>query len=143
MEDQKIRVKAMCLFVNDGKILVAKGTAKTTNESFYRVIGGSLNFQEKSGDGIRREIREELGCEIENLKLLKIVENIFTFDNKPGHNICFLYGGELSNKELYKQDKILVKEPYEEFYAVWVSVSEILNGDIPLYPELDYSEFAK
>ncbi len=132
--EQKPRLKAMCLFVNDGKLLAAKGEDKEKNEIFYRVIGGSVNFGEKSEDAIRREVKEELGCEIEGLELIKVLENIFVFNGKNGHDIVFLFKGELSNKELYKQEQIRIIEPYAEFNAEWVP----MDGSVIIYPAFDY-----
>lgn len=82
-QEQKIRIKAMCLFTHKGKTLVSKGYDEKKNETFYRVIGGSVNFGEKTEGSVRREVREELGCEVENLKLVKVVENVFEFNGNP------------------------------------------------------------
>lgn len=139
-QEDKIKVKAMCIFVHKGKTLAAKGYDEKKGETFYRLIGGSVEFGEKTEEGARREIREELGCEIENLKLVKIVENVFQFNGKLGHEIVFLYAGDLSNKALYEQERIHIVEPYLEFDAEWVPVEDILSGKSILYPGFDYSE---
>ena len=136
---QRPRVKAMCIFTHDDKTLASKGYDAIKKEHFYRVLGGSVEFGETSEEGVRREIKEELLCEIENLKLLSVVENIFEFEDRTGHEIVFIYKGDLSNKDLYKNDKIRIVEPYKEFDAEWISISEILTGKIPLYPKTDYS----
>jgi NADH pyrophosphatase NudC (nudix superfamily) len=65
-QEGKIRIKAMCLFYKDGKVLVSKGFDKVKNENFYRVLGGSVNFFETGEAGVRREIQEELLSEVEN-----------------------------------------------------------------------------
>jgi ADP-ribose pyrophosphatase YjhB (NUDIX family) len=145
MEDpvQKPRVKTMCLFIHRGKTLATKGYDEKKNETFYRLIGGSINFGEKTEDGIRREVNEELGCEIENLELLKVIENIFTYNGNQGHDIVFLYKGELSNKTLYDQEKIHIVEPYAEFEAEWILIDDVLAGKTILYPALDYSKILK
>lgn len=54
--------------------------------------------------------REELLCEIENLEFVKLIENIFTYNGEQGHQITFLYKGNLANKNLYKQEKIVVHD---------------------------------
>lgn len=139
-EKSKPKVKAMCLFINDNRVLAVKGYDEVKDEIFYRVIGGSIEFGETSEVGVRREVEEELGCKIENLSLIKTVENIFTFNGKTGHEVVFLYKGELSNKSLYAQEKIHIIEPYGEFDAEWVSIKDILEGRAILYPRLDYEE---
>ena len=139
-QEQKIRIKAMCLFNHEGRTLVSKGFDEKKNETFYRVIGGSVDFGEKAEDGVRREVREELGCEVENLELQKVIENIFEYNGNQGHEIVFLYKGDLSNKVLYEQEKIHIVEPYSEFDAEWVPIEDILSGKSILYPVLNYSE---
>ena len=130
----------MCVISDNGKTLASKGYDKNKDENFYRLLGGSLEFGEKIEDGIKREIREELKSEVENLEFIKFIENIFTYEGKQGHDIVFLYKAMLSNKDLYKQEKIHFVEPYGEFDAEWVSIDDILNKKIILYPSLDYSD---
>ncbi len=133
----------MCLFVHDGKILVQKGYDKVKGEYFYRVLGGSLNFFEKIEEGLRREIREELKSELDNLALLDVVENLFVYEGNKGHEIVFLYSGDLSRKELYGQNTIHVIEKTYEIDVEWVPIEKVLNKEIPLYPALDWSRFLK
>jgi ADP-ribose pyrophosphatase YjhB (NUDIX family) len=141
--EPKIKVKAMCLIIRDGKTLVAVGHDKVTSQDFYRVLGGSLNFFETSEEGVRREIREELKSELEDLKLLDVVENIFTYEGTKGHEVVFVYSGNLSRNELYDQDVIHIIEDTYEFDAEWASIEKILNKEVPLYPALDWSKFLK
>src|SRR3989344_2264408 len=105
-QEEKIKIKAMCIFRKNGKILVAKCFDKIKNEHFYRILGGSVKFSEISEIGIRREIQEELLSEIENLKLVDVIENLFTYEGSKGHEIVFLYTGDLARKELYTQNSI-------------------------------------
>ena len=79
-DNTQTAVKAICVFVHNGKTLASKGVDAKKGETFYRGIGGSVHFREMSEDAMRREIKEELGCEIENLELLTVAENIFTYD---------------------------------------------------------------
>lgn len=140
MEDKttKFNLKVMCIFKKEGKILVSKNFDKIKNEHFYRPLGGSVNFSETSGVAIRREIQEELHSEIEGLKLIDTIENLFTFEGVKRHEIVFFYTGDLVNKDLYQQDKIHVIEEAYEFDAEWVSIETILSGPTPMYPALDY-----
>lgn len=139
----KPRVKVMCVINHNGKTLVSKGYDKHKDETFYRLLGGSLELTETLENGIKREVREELKCEIESLEFVKYVENIFTYEGMPGHDIVFIYKGDLSNKDLYEKEKIHIVEPYGEFDAEWVSIDDILSKKAILYPALDYSEVLK
>jgi len=143
MQEEKIKAKAMCLFHKDGKILISKHFDSVKNESFYRLLGGGVNFFETSEAGVRREIQEELLSDIENLKLIDVIENLFTFEGNKGHEISFLYQGDLVKKELYLQNPIHIIEDTYEFDAEWVAINDILAGGIPLYPAFDYKALFK
>ena len=139
----------MCLIVDDGRVLVADGdTLKSSSRPivpspFYRVLGGSLNFDESAEEGVRREIREELGSEIENLKKIDVIENRFTYADERGHEIVFLFKGTLVRKELHNQSMVHVVDEGYEFDAVWVPIEKLLKGDKPLYPPYEYEKVLK
>lgn len=132
-----IRPIAICLFRHDGKILVFEGYDPRKDETFYRPLGGGIEFGERSVDTIRRELREEIGAEVRNLVYLGTLENIFTFDGKPGHEIVQVYDGVLSESGLYKQAVILGREVgvEEPFRAMWKSLDEFGPGESILYPD--------
>jgi len=136
--EEQIKAKAMCLFYQDGKILVSRGRNKVTNEIFYRLLGGSLNFFENSEAGIRREIQEELHSDIENLKFITTIENTFTHEDWRGHEIVFVYLGDLKRKELYEQNVIHIVEETYEFDAEWIPVRDVIKGTKILFPSFDW-----
>lgn len=131
----------MCLFVHDGKTLASKGFDDIANKHFYRVLGGTMNFLETGERAIRREIQEELHSDIDELALLEVIENIFTYKGNKGHQIVFLYSGNLARKELYKQKTIHIVDDQHEFDAEWIAIDDVLAGRIQLYPEFDYQKF--
>jgi len=128
----------MCVIAHKGRILTSIGHDNVRNEDFYRLLGGSLHFGETAEQGVRREMREELHSEIEDLKLLTVIENIFIYNGEPGHEIVFLFWGELANKGIYEQEKIHIVEDNYEFDAVWISTADISEQKIRLYPEFNY-----
>jgi 8-oxo-dGTP pyrophosphatase MutT (NUDIX family) len=143
----EIKVKAKCIFLCNNKLLVAdgrtlkgKGIRKIIAGNFYSFLGGSINFSETAEQGIRREIREEVGSEIEELVLVDVIENIFTYDNKQNHEIIFLFKGRFAKSDLNFKEKIRIDEEEYEFDAVWIPKEEALNGTIPLYPKFDYKK---
>jgi 8-oxo-dGTP pyrophosphatase MutT (NUDIX family) len=139
----EIKLKAMCFFRRNGKILVSKGFDTVKSEHFYRPLGGHIDFFETAEEGIRREIQEELGSKIKNLKLVEVIENLFTYQGKEEHEIVFLYSGDLATEELYRTNPIRIVEHDHEFEASWVLVKDILSGKIPLYPKFNYEELFK
>ncbi len=134
----QIRPLAICVFRNKDRILVAEGYDPIKGETFYRPLGGGIEFGERSEETICRELMEEIGVELKQytLKYLGAVENIFTFNGVPGHEIVLVYDGALEDSGQYDQAVIVGKEANgEEIRAMWKSLDEFGAGKSILYPE--------
>lgn len=135
----QIRPIAICLFRNQDRILVAEGYNPIKGETFYRPLGGGIEFGERSQETICRELMEEIGAEVkpESLKYLGALENIFIFNGIPGHEIVLVYDGELSSTALYEQIAIVGKELdiNESFTAMWKNLDDFGAGKSILYPD--------
>ncbi len=138
--EEKIKVKTLCIFHHEGRILASREINKVTSKVFYRLLGGGLDFFEKGEVGIRREIEEELHSEIENLQFIEVIENIFSHEDWRGHEIIFLYSGDLVRKELYEQQIITIEEETYQFEAEWIAVSDVLNKKKILFPALEWDK---
>ncbi len=138
MPFNKIRIKTMCAFINRGKVLACAGRDDVKRQNFFRLIGGGLEFGETAEQGIRREVREELNSEIKNLEFIGVVQNIFEYRGRKGHQIVFLFKGKLE-QELSEKARIIISEAYGELEAQCISCQDVLENKIKLYPEFDYS----
>ena len=138
---KEIRVKAMCLIEHKGKLLLCNGYDSVTKEKLLRVVGGSIDFEEKAEDAVRREIKEELGSNLENLKFITVIENIFTYEGERGHEVIFLYKGDLTNKDIYNTEKVPILDRREDWKdAEWIPISDILEKKTIFYPPFDYKK---
>lgn len=106
MDTTGIRPIVICLFHNGNRILVSEGFDAIKQDYYYRPLGGGIEYGESSREAIVREIQEELGVEIENLKLLDVLENIFIYEGQKGHEIVFVFDAEFTEKSLYELDEI-------------------------------------
>lgn len=133
---QFIRPLVICVFRHNGKILVCEGKDTVKNEIFYRPAGGMIEFQETAEEALKREIMEETGEEITNIKYLGLLENIFTYEGKPGHEIILIYDAEFVNKDIYKKEKISITESNDKWcYAYWKNLEEFGEENLKLYPD--------
>ena len=133
----QIRPLAICVFHDKERILVAEGHDPVKCETFYRPLGGGIEFGERSEETICRELMEEIGVELkqDTLKYLGTVENIFTFNGIPGHEIVLIYDGVLKDTGLYDEPVIVGKEVNgEEIRATWKHLNEFGVGKSILYP---------
>lgn len=130
-----IRPLVLGIFKNNGAILVAEGLDSAKNETFYRPLGGGIEFGETSKDALKREMREELGTEITNLKYITTAENIFVYNNQPGHEFVVIYEAEFVDPSLYKPGEIEVREGENKLKALWIPLDKFKNRELILYPE--------
>ena len=93
----RIRPLALCVFRRGDLIFVARGYDKHKDETFYRPIGGRIEFGERSRDAVTREVREEIGAEVTDLVYLGALENIFTYEGRPMHEIILIYDGKFTD----------------------------------------------
>ena len=90
------------------------------------IPGGRIHINEKSSTALTREIKEEMGFEIDEtkLKLLKVFENFFNYDNKDFHEIYFLYEYIMDDQE-FKNLKIEDNKDNDTTYFAFVSKNEL------------------
>ena len=129
-----IRPNALVIIKKNDYVLAEKGVDLKINKTFYRLMGGGIEFGELSSGTIKREMLEELGLEIINEKFLCSTENIFEYNSKKYHELTFLYKAELLDKSAYEKE-IIKRIDGESNYSEWVSISEIKKGSIIFYPE--------
>lgn len=79
---------------NKGGILMTR-RARTPFKGWWCLPGGFVEYQESPEDAARREIQEEVGTKIKNLRLL----GVYQIDNDPrGVHIDIIYYAEISGK---------------------------------------------
>ncbi|RLC38677.1 NUDIX hydrolase [Candidatus Falkowbacteria bacterium] len=129
----KIRPLALAFLKHKNKILVFKAKDKVKKEEFYRLLGGGIEFGEKAEAAVKREIKEEIGAEIKEIKLLDVNENIFNYIGIAMHEIVFIFKAKFEDKEFYKKNNIKIKDSKKGRKAVWVEIEELKKRK--LYPE--------
>jgi ADP-ribose pyrophosphatase YjhB (NUDIX family) len=132
----RIRPIAICVFRReDGAVLVAPGFDSVKRQSFHRPLGGEIEFGELAEDAVRREVREEVGAEIDDVRLLGVFENIFTYLGANGHELVWAFEARFTDPQLYQQEVVACSEGEAQFEAHWVPLSTFHNDKTPLYPD--------
>lgn len=130
-----ITVKAMLVAPNPDRTAHAVTLNAPTLENphgFHRLIGGGVEFGETHLEAIRREVDEELGARILDLRLLTVLESIFRVDGEPGHEIVFLYTGRLDPPPA-EHGATLTESDGSTMPVVWRPLDGA-EPDVPLYP---------
>ena len=132
----QIRPVALCICRNNDRILVFEGHDPIKGETFYRPLGGGIEFGEKSEDAVRRELKEENNADLGEIRYLGTLENIFVFNGNSYHEIVLIYDGTLIESKLYDQAIITGKEANgDDIRAMWKSLDEFEPGNLILYPD--------
>jgi 8-oxo-dGTP pyrophosphatase MutT (NUDIX family) len=133
--EPRIRPKAVCVCRRGGDILVGRAYDELRQQLFYVPPGGGIEFGERADDAVRREFVEELGAELADVTLLAVLENIYTYDGVPGHEIAFVFEGRLVDAALYERDEIDGVENGAAYVACWLPLSHFEAGGPSLYPD--------
>lgn len=139
-EPNQIRVLALGLIRDGDRTFISEGYDPVKQLTFYRALGGGVDFGETSYDALQREFKEELQAELTNIKYLGCLENLFTFNGQQGHEIIQVYQCDFVEPKFYQLEQIVFPEGDRKEKALWVDISCFKSGKLKLVPEqfLDY-----
>jgi len=135
MNNEQIRPLALGIVWRGDELLVFEGYDHATDETFYRPLGGGIEFGERSRQALRREFREELGVELTDVRYLATTENIFTCNGQRGHEIILLYEATLADPSFYERETLEVHEENEIVPACWMPLRKVQADGLLLYPD--------
>jgi ADP-ribose pyrophosphatase YjhB (NUDIX family) len=134
MKPGRIRVLALGIIWRGDELLLMEGYDPTKRQTFYRPLGGGVKFGERAHDALVREFSEELGAGLINIRYLGALENIFTFDGRPGHEIVLFFAADFAAKALYARDDLVAVEDQERITFALKRLADFTD-ETPLYPE--------
>jgi NADH pyrophosphatase NudC (nudix superfamily) len=70
MKPGKVRPLAIGVFRHKGRILAAEGYDRVKKQTFYRPLGGKIEFGETGAEAVARELLEEIGAAVTDLRYL-------------------------------------------------------------------------
>ncbi|HET6707966.1 NUDIX hydrolase, partial [Amycolatopsis sp.] len=121
-----IRPIVLAVIRRGDALLVFEAHDHVKGQTFCRPLGGGIEFGERAEDALRREFREELGAEIEVGERLGVLENVFTWRDRPGHEIAFVFAAEFVDESFYARDEMkIIDDPAT---ARWVDVRDFRDG---------------
>lgn len=131
LDNKKLNIRACALIIHNNKLLVHNNI----NENHVALVGGRVKIGESSEDTLKREIKEEMGKEIEILEYVSTIENFFDADDMPYHEIMFVYRVDFKDEEDKKIiDSIKNIEGEDELKYDWIDLDKI--EEYPLKPQI-------
>jgi len=131
----RIRAKVVCIFRRpDGAILVNEAWDSVKRERYWGPPGGGVEFHERLADAVRREMQEELGAELCDVEPLGMLENLFTYEGEPRHELVFVYAARFADARRYDAEEVQGDEEGERFVARWKRLEFFGEAGAPLYP---------
>lgn len=131
----RIRVLALGLITDGTRTFVSEGYDPIKQRTFYRALGGGVDFGETSLEALQREFQEEIQATLTNIRYLCCIENLFTFNGQAGHEIIQLYQCDFADPKFYQLDELTFNEGDRAKKALWIDIDKAKAGHLPLVPE--------
>lgn len=115
----RFNFRVSCMIRKGNQVLLHR----KEKDTFWNLIGGRVALGESSVDAVRREIKEELGCDSKIHGLVRVCENFFPFNGETYHEMLMIFSGELM--EEIQQEKI-----EDGIVVKWFAVDELEHVDV-------------
>ncbi len=132
---KKIRFLVIAVIKHQNNIFLSQGFDPVKQETFYRAMGGGVDFGETSLEALSREFQEEIQAELINIKYLGCLESIFDFRGAKGHEVIQVYQADFGHRKFYELESLTFKEKDREKTALWVNIDRLKSGELRLVPE--------
>jgi len=131
----EIRVLALGIIKKGDRTFISQGYDPVKQQTFYRAMGGGVDFGETSFEALQREFQEEIQAELTKIHYLGCIENLFTFNGKQGHEILQIYECDFVDPKFYQLENLVFAEGERQKTALWVEISRFKSGELKLVPE--------
>lgn len=127
-EQQEFHGRTCGIIKQDDKFLIMR----VNQTSYFHIPGGHIEIGEDSEQAIIREIKEEIGCDIQETNLFAIQENFWQRNNKNCHGIEFYYIIKPKNNlEMKDYQKIEIDKGEEKLLDFkWCTQEELKDIDL-------------
>lgn len=131
IDGYKLNVRAACIIEHNNKILLHRNL----NSNHYALLGGRVQIGENSEETVKREVKEELGKEIEITGYIGTIENFFEANEFKYHEYMFVYKAEFKEKADKKiQENLENLEGKEHLKYEWIELDKM--EEYPIKPKV-------
>jgi ADP-ribose pyrophosphatase YjhB (NUDIX family) len=129
----RVRPLVIAIIWRGDQILVSKGYDHNKQQSYYRPLGGEIEFGEYAADALLREFREEIDADLTNLQYINVLENIFEYEGNPHHEIVMIFQADFADHSFFEKEEFDVVEQDTVEKGYWKSWADF-DEKTPLYP---------
>ena len=117
--------------IHNGRVLLDRNS----RNHYWVLPGGHPDMMEPMAEALRREVKEEIGADVEVVRLLWMVENFFK-RKKNIHELSFYFLMQLppTSPLLCSDGPFYGDEHGYQLIYQWYPIDEGLLFDLPLYP---------
>ena len=122
VNDYMLNVRASVIIIHNNKVLLHRNI----NSDHYALLGGRVGIGEDSESTAKREVKEELGKDIEIVDYFATIENLFEMKDKKYHEIMFVYKAEFADdKDKLIEDTLENIEGKDYLKYEWCDIDKI------------------
>lgn len=127
-DEEEFHGRTCGIIKQDDKFLIMR----VNQTSYFHIPGGHIEIGEDSEQAIIREIKEEIGCDIQETNLFAIQENFWKRNNKNCHGIEFYYIIKPKNNlEMKDYQRIEIDKGEEKLLDFkWCTQEELKDIDL-------------
>ena len=127
------RPVALAVIRDGDELLLMEGRDDVKGETFYRPLGGTVEFGERAADAVARELMEEIEATVTDTRLLGVIENTFTYQGKAGHEIDFIFAVSVRDVARLRTAIVAYEADGSTITCVWKRLGDLRAG-ARLYP---------
>lgn len=136
MRERTVRPISIGFIKRQNQVLVTEAYDEVKHLQFYRPAGGGIEMGETSQEALIREYQEEFGIKVTIVKFLGVLENIFTYLGKLGHEIVFVYEIRMEDESLYHQENFAGRDDEGHIINMkWKDLEDFETRKSILYPD--------
>lgn len=117
------------VWIEDGHVLLHR----QASEGHWALPGGRAQMLEDSKSCLVREMKEELGVQVQAGELLWVTENFFTYRSKQYHELGFYYKVEAAEGVMHFREGPFFGPEGERLVYQWIPLEEL--EEVQLVPE--------
>src|SRR4030095_7130673 len=128
----RFNYRVVGIAIHEGSVLLHQAEG----DDFWTFPGGRAELGEPAEQTLKREMREEIGTEVEVVRLLWFVENFFTYVDKDYHEIAlyFLMQFPANSEYLTQPGSFQAEDAGVKLIFQWFPAQPQVLASLPLLP---------